>query len=107
MAEEKAIHVLVYRSPSQDKADEDQRGKYVEFEVPYIDRMTILNALDFIHENHDRSLAFYKSCRIGKCTGCLVDVNGKNKLACTTLVKDGMKIGPQLKRRVVRDLVIA
>ena len=106
MAEKNMIAVQIYRSPSQNKMDEAQEGKYIEFEVPYIDRMTIMNALDYIQCNLDRSLSYYKSCRIGKCTGCLVDVNGKNKLACTTLVKEGMKIGPETKRKVIRDLVV-
>jgi succinate dehydrogenase/fumarate reductase-like Fe-S protein len=35
-----------------------------------------------------------------------VEVDGKNKLACTTLAKDGMKIGPAAKRKVIRDLFI-
>ena len=106
MVEKKLIHVQVYRSPSQDREDGAKEGEYKEFEIPYKDRMTIMNVLDYTHENYDRSLAYCKSCRIGKCTGCFVEVNGKNKLACTTLAQDGMKIGPQNKRKVIRDLVI-
>ena len=64
-----------------------------------------MNVLDYVQQNHDRSLAFYKSCRIGKCTGCIVQVDSKNKLACTTLAKDGMQIGPLAKRKRIRDLV--
>ncbi len=106
MVEKKAIHVQVYRSPSQNEEDGNKEGEYKGCEIPYKDRMTVLNVLDYIQESCDRSLAYYKSCRIGKCTGCLVEVNGKNKLACTTLAKDGMKIGPAKERRVIRDLVI-
>ena len=68
--------------------------------------MTVLNVLDCIYEDYERSLAYYKSCRIGRCSGCLVEVNGKNKLSCSTLAEDGMKIGPAQKRKVVRDLII-
>ena len=106
MVEKKLIKVQVYRSPSEDREDGAKEGKYKEFELPYIDRMTIMNVLDYAHENYDRSLTYYKSCRIGKCTGCFVEVDGKNKLACTTLAKDGMKIGPMAKRKLIRDLVI-
>lgn len=106
MVEKKVIHVQIYRSPSQDKEDETHGGEYKEYEIPYTDRMTILNVLDYTILNYDRSLAYYKSCRIGKCTGCLVEVNGKNELACTTLAKDGMKIGPTKRRKVIRDLVV-
>lgn len=106
MVEKEVIHVQVYRSPSQDKEDWALGGEYKEYKIPYKDRMTVINVLDYIFEDCDRSLAYYKSCRIGKCTGCLVDVNGKNKLACTTLAKDGIKIGPAKGGKVIRDLVI-
>ena len=106
MAGKKIIRVQVYRSPSQDREDGAQEGEYTGYEIPYQERMSILNVLDYIHESCDRSLAYYKSCRIGKCTGCLVEVGGENKLACTTLAKDGMKIGPTKGRRVIRDLVV-
>jgi succinate dehydrogenase/fumarate reductase-like Fe-S protein len=106
MAENKMLKVQVYRSPSQSKEDIDKGGKYKSYEVPYIDRMTIMNVFDYIHESEDRSLAFYKSCRIGKCTGCMVEVDGKNRLACTTLAKDGMKIGPQKAKKVIKDEMV-
>lgn len=106
MAEKKSIEVQVYRSPSQDKEDTAKGGEYKDYEIPYIDRMTIMNVFDYIHENEDRSLAFYKSCRIGKCTGCMVEVDGKNRLACTTLAKDGMKIGPQKVKKVIKDEMV-
>ncbi len=106
MVEKKIIQVQVYRSPSEDREDGTQDREYKKYKVPYKERMTILNVLDYIHENDDRSLAYYKSCRIGLCTGCVVEVNGKNKLACTTLAKDDIKIGPAKGRKVIRDLVI-
>jgi len=98
--------VRVYRSPSQDKEDEALEGEYKEFHIPYIDRMTVINVLDYILEHDDRSLAYYKSCRIGKCTGCLVAVDGKNKLACATLARDNMKLGPAKGYQVIRDLLV-
>ena len=106
MAENKVIKVQVYRSPSQDKEDTAKGGEYKGYEIPYVDRMTIMNVFDYIHESEDRSLSFYKSCRIGKCTGCLVEVDGKNRLACTTLAKDGMKIGPQKAKKVIKDEMV-
>ena len=102
----KVIKVKIYRSPSGDEEDGAKRGEYKTYDVPYVERMSIMNVLDYVQQNHDRSLAFYKSCRIGKCTGCIVEVDGKGKLACTTLAKDGMQIGPAAKRELIRDLVI-
>ena len=107
MADKKVIHVQIYRSPSQGREDEARGGEYKEYKIPYTDRMTVINVLDYTIENYDRSLAYYKSCRIGKCTGCLVEVDGKNELACTTLARDGMRIGPAKRRAVIKDLVVA
>lgn len=106
MEEKKTIHVQVYRSQSQDQEDAARKGKYEEYEIAYKDRMTVINVVDYIHESLDRSLAYYKSCRIGKCTGCIVEVDGKNKIACTTLAENGMKIGPCKGRKLIKDLVV-
>ena len=100
------ITVHVYRSPSQETEDTGEGGRFQEYSIPRQDRMTILNVLDHIHERCDRSLAYYKSCRIGKCLGCLVEVDGKTRLACTTLAEDGMRIGPARGYRIIRDLVV-
>ena len=86
--------------------DAGRVGAYREYEVEYRDRMTVMNVCDYIHEIVDRSLAYYKSCRIGKCTGCVMEVDGKNRLACTTLARAGMKIGPARGYQVIRDLMV-
>ena len=106
MANKNLMHVQVYRSPAEDSEDRNREGIYCEFGIPYKDRATVLNILDYIHENCDRSLTYYKSCRIGKCTGCLVHVDGSDVLACTTLAEDGMRIGPARRGKVIRDLII-
>lgn len=89
-----------------DQEDSLKQGEYIEYEIPYQDRMTVMSACDYIQNNIDRSLAYYKSCRIGKCTGCIMEVNDKNLLACTTLIEDNMKIGPARGKTVIRDLLV-
>lgn len=106
MDRKQVIHVQVYRSSSPDKEDNLRQGSYKSYEIAYEDRMTVMSVCDFIQKNIDRSLAYYKSCRIGKCTGCLVEVNGKNTLACSTLAKDGMKIAPAKGKNIIRDLLV-
>jgi succinate dehydrogenase/fumarate reductase-like Fe-S protein len=99
------IRVKIYYSP-KDGEGKGHKGKYAVYEIPYTERMTVLNACNYIYENYGRSLSFYYSCRIGKCLGCLMDVDGKTRLACTTLAKDGMKIGPAKQGKVVKDLFV-
>ena len=106
MNDSKKIRLKVYRSTGADKEDKNRDGEYIGYEIPYKSRMTIMNACDYIHENLDRSLAYYKSCRIGKCTGCIMEVNGKNELACTTLIKDNAKIGPAKGKKIIKDLLV-
>jgi succinate dehydrogenase / fumarate reductase, iron-sulfur subunit len=105
MTEKKTIRVKIYRSPEKGEGS-GRKGKFVEYEIPYTGRMTVLNACTYVYENFDRCLSFYYSCRIGKCLGCLMDIDGKTKLACTTLAKDGMKIGPAKQGKVIKDLFV-
>jgi succinate dehydrogenase / fumarate reductase, iron-sulfur subunit len=105
-AETKTLKVKIYRSTSQQEEDTESGGTYKEYAIPYMDKMTIMNVFDYVHQNIDRSLSFYKSCRIGKCTGCIVEVDGKNRLACTTLAEDGMKVGPQKAKSVIKDVMV-
>ena len=106
MESNKKIKVKLYRSPSIEKEDPNGEGDYKDYEIPYKDRMTIMNVCDYIQNNIDRTLAFYKSCRIGKCTGCIMEINGKAKIACTTLVEDNMTIGPAKGKKIIRDLLV-
>jgi succinate dehydrogenase/fumarate reductase iron-sulfur protein len=80
--------------------------RWVSYEVPLEDRMTVLGVLDYIYENVDTSLAYYQSCRMGRCAGCFVQVNGKGVLSCETTAFDGMRVGPLENYELVRDLVV-
>ena len=84
----------------------DEGSYYQTYEVPIEKGSTVLSVLRYIYENLDHSLAFYYSCRIGKCAGCHVSVNGKTRLACTAVVDKDITLEPQTGYRVVRDLVV-
>jgi succinate dehydrogenase/fumarate reductase iron-sulfur protein len=98
-----AYSVKVYRTDPINP----QHFWYDTFKVPYESGQSILGVLKYIYETYDPGLAFYHSCRIGKCTGCHVKVNGKARLACTT-VADGkdLVIEPLSGYPIIRDLVI-
>ncbi len=80
---------------------------YDSYTVPFEKGQSILGILKYIYETYDPGLAFYSSCRTGKCTGCHIRVNGKPRLACTT-VADGndLLLEPMKGYPVVRDLVV-
>lgn len=77
------------------------------YEVPWQDRMRVMDALNYIRENYDSTLAFRFSCRYyAKCGTCAAMINGKPALTCYEEAKDRMLIEPLANFPIVRDLVI-
>lgn len=83
-----------------------QEAMFQQFDVPVKKGATVLSVLRYIYENLDRSLAFYSSCRIGRCAGCHVIVNGKTCLACTTPVDGDLVLEPLHNFPVIKDLAV-
>jgi len=68
----------------------------------------VLDALIYIKNNIDSSLAFRRSCREGVCGSCSMNIDGINTLACTKHIKDiknNVKIYPLPHMRVIKDLI--
>jgi succinate dehydrogenase/fumarate reductase iron-sulfur protein len=84
----------------------DAEPRWVDYTVPSGDRSTVLEALNFVYENIDPTLAFRSGCRFDSCGLCAVELNGRPRMACSTAVEDGMKIAPLARLPVLRDLVI-
>ncbi len=69
----------------------------------------LLDALVWIHEHLDSSLAFRRSCREGVCGSDAMNVNGRNRLACITpLVELDRRVvlRPLPGMPVIRDLIV-
>jgi fumarate reductase iron-sulfur subunit len=81
-------------------------GVKSRFEVFLEEGMSVLNVLEFIAKDLDPTLTFYSSCRIGKCTGCTMRINGHRSLACMTLVDGDLSLEPDERYPVIRDLVV-
>jgi succinate dehydrogenase/fumarate reductase-like Fe-S protein len=100
MKKEKTIRAEVYKyDPDVDKAP-----YFMTYDVPSTEKMSVTNVLEYIYENLDHSLAFFVSCKRGNCSRCVVAIEGKNCLACTTEVKGDVRIEPAKDRKVIRDL---
>jgi succinate dehydrogenase / fumarate reductase iron-sulfur subunit len=68
----------------------------------------VLDALIQIKSALDSTLTFRRSCREGICGSCAMNINGVNRLACTTSMLDlgdEIKIYPLPRRAVIKDLV--
>ena len=84
----------------------DSSPRYETYTVIISEGMSIFNLLRYIEENLAPGLAFYASCRLGLCGGCVVKVNGKNKLACLEPFTDDVVLEPINKERVIKDLLV-
>jgi len=86
-----------------------QPPRYQTFKVkPTID-MTVLEALFQVLDTRDHSLAFRYSCRSAVCGSCAMFINGRHRLACSTLVSElgsDIVIEPLPHMPVIKDLVV-
>jgi succinate dehydrogenase iron-sulfur subunit len=102
----KTITVAVARyDPERDQAPHHQ-----EYEVPYEHDHVVLDALNWIKDHRDGSVAYRWSCRMGICGSCGMTVNGEPKLGCAAFLRDYLPgpvvVEPLANFPVVRDLVI-
>jgi succinate dehydrogenase/fumarate reductase iron-sulfur protein len=101
----KTVRVKVSRfDPSKDKS-----AHYQTYEVPWCPKMTIMDALDYIYENLDPSLAYHShtSCHRRACARCNLTVTSKPGLSCHTEVNGDITVEPLPRFKVIRDLVVA
>jgi succinate dehydrogenase / fumarate reductase, iron-sulfur subunit len=99
------LQVKIYRfDPSI-----DTDGHFDSFEVPALPHWTVMDALDYVSENFDSSIAYFKhgACDHGICGRCSLNVNGKVRLACSTEISDKkiLELKP-VNDKIIRDLVV-
>ncbi len=87
-------------------------GHYDWYDVEIEDESltTILDVLLNIQKEQDPSLSFRYACRVSMCGSCAMVVNGKERLACKTVVGDLKEkettIRPLNHFPIVKDLVV-
>ncbi len=82
--------------------------RYDQFEVPYEEGMVVLDAVHYVENNSDPTLAVRWNCKAARCGSCSAEINGKPRLMCKTRVDDlgeNIKIEPMRAYPVVKDLV--
>lgn len=86
------------------------RNELQEYQVEAdTENMTVMDLLDYIYENLDHSLAYYRhsTCNQGICGRCALKLNGKTVLSCMEKVDSTLTVitlEPK-NNKVVRDLV--
>lgn len=88
--------------------DKDDAPYFQEFDVEYEPGMTVLDALLYIGDKYDSSLAFRWECRGGQCGSCAVKVNTIARIACRTKVEPDQELvlEPMDKMPIIKDLVV-
>ena len=59
------------------------------YEIPYVDDMSVLQALQYIKDHIDGTLSFRWSCRMAICGSCGIMIDGKPQLAGQTILRAG------------------
>ena len=84
------ITLTVKRTSTADEAG----PSWQSFQVPEIaETMSVLDALIWVQQNSDPTLAFRRACRVKMCGTCGVVINGREGLACGTLVRSLVETG--------------
>ncbi|MBK5238425.1 MAG: hypothetical protein JJE28_04855, partial [Actinomycetales bacterium] len=66
----------------------DEEARWEAFDVSVYSTDRILDALHKIKWEQDGTLSFRRSCAHGICGSDAMRINGRNRLACKTLIKD-------------------
>src|SRR5512142_611745 len=87
----------------------DKRPHYESYTLEADETERILDLLEMIKGHNDGTLAFRRSCAHGVCGSDAMRINGQNRLACKTLVRDvgaHITVEPILGLRVLKDLIV-
>ncbi|MBT2384824.1 succinate dehydrogenase iron-sulfur subunit [Streptomyces sp. ISL-11] len=82
-----------------------------DFQLEIDPKERVLDGLHKIKWEHDGTLTFRRSCAHGICGSDAMRINGKNRLACKTLIKDinpakPITVEPIKGLTVLKDLVV-
>ena len=79
---------------------------FIQYNIPLVSQMTVLDALQYVRDQIDGTLAFNYSCQKQRCGSCAMKIGDKISLACYTPVRDRQKIAPLPGFKVTKDLVV-
>ena len=89
--------------------ERDVKPAFKEYQVDVEPTDRLLDALNQVKWDQDGTLTYRRSCAHGVCGSDAMRINGRNRLACTILMKElGKKVTvePLLGYKVVKDLVV-
>jgi succinate dehydrogenase / fumarate reductase iron-sulfur subunit len=88
----------------------DSSPTFAEFKVPVQKWTTVLEAILFVKQNLDHSVAVRYSCRQASCGSCGMRINGRPALACYTKISElnsnTVIVEPMYNFPIIRDLAV-
>ncbi|MDE1724307.1 MAG: succinate dehydrogenase iron-sulfur subunit [Thaumarchaeota archaeon] len=89
---------------------EGQETSFAEFQVPIQKWTTVLEAILYVKQHFDHSVAVRYSCRQASCGSCGMKINGKPALACYTKISElnsnVITVEPMNNFPIIRDLTV-
>jgi succinate dehydrogenase / fumarate reductase iron-sulfur subunit len=84
---------------------------WVDYQLTVDPKIRVLDAINTIKWEQDGTLTYRRSCAHGVCGSDAMRINGKNRLACKTLIKDvnpekPITIEPIKGLTVLKDLIV-
>ncbi len=90
--------------------EQDEKPKSRRYEIPYREDWVVLDALNYVKDRIDGTLAYRWSCRMGVCGSCGMMINGTPRLSCAAFLREyyphPVRVEPLANFPVERDLVI-
>jgi len=92
------------------RQDSEPREQEFRIDLGDAEKVTVLDALFKIQQTQDKTLSFRYSCRLAMCGSCALVINGREGLACKTLVKTlgpgPISLKPLSHIPVIKDLTV-
>lgn len=88
--------------------DRERRGQFQTVHIPTEQPLSVMALLAKIHDQDGSFACRTSTCFKGICGSCLIRVNGRDVLGCTTSIKPGetVVIEPHSQFRVIRDTAV-
>ena len=90
------IHILRFNPET------DREPHWETYSVPHVKTMTVMEALENLWDQGEY-IAFRSNCKEFTCGSCSMIINGKPRLACDTLLEDGMRLEPLTRYPVINS----
>jgi succinate dehydrogenase / fumarate reductase iron-sulfur subunit len=87
----------------------DTKAHYETYTLEGVETDRVLDLLEKVKAYNDGTLSFRRSCAHGVCGSDALRVNGRNMLACKTLVRDvgvNITVEPLLGLKIIKDLIV-